>query len=187
MKYIYFVICAIFYEPCSASAIATCKTFSELELAAATSYLAQPRRDIIRSPFDAQAYIWSILAVRDFDSAVTLQIDIREHIDRASPASGLTPLALAALCHDLSAVKKLLLLEANIEARQGNVETPWGDIESPSPILLAILGPNFVSDENNETVAYLIKMKANYSDAMRRIKAEFPLSNAAKAAQMRNK
>jgi len=84
-------------------------------------------------------------------------------------------------------VKKLLLLEANIEARQGNVETPWGDIESPSPILLAILGPNFVSDENNETVAYLIKMKANYSDAMRRIKAEFPLSNAAKSAQMRNK
>ena len=57
-------------------------------------------------------------------------------------------------------------------------------MEAPSPILLAILGPNFVSNENNETVAYLKKMQANFDGAIRRIKTEFPLSNAAKTAQL---
>ena len=186
MRFISFM-CIFYAATCGASTVEGCKTFTNFEIAAATSYLSQPKRDVNQSKFDAQAYVWSILAIRDFKSAGSLQIDIREYINQASPASHMTPLALAAFCHDLPAVKELLRLEADIEAKQGSIETPWGVIDSPSPILLALLGPNFVSDQNNETVAYLIKMNANYADAIRQLKSKYPLSNAAKVASQRNK
>ena len=97
-----------------------------MEKFAANNYLSQPPRDIEFSNFDAQAYVWSYSGLKNFNALESLPVDLREYINSASPASGMTPLGLAALCHDLPAVKDLLRLEANIDASQGEIETPWG-------------------------------------------------------------